>query len=876
MLRFLQVIPLLVLALALAAATPALPRAPEIAPVADAPEAPTLKPPPAIANYQRPTFIEINWAPTPTVFCSLAEKRAYLRELDRNLQAAAANVRLAEEARYALNQSVSALGGRSPVLAAARQEAVQLSTLVGFHKGVLETYQGVRARAAALGVSDCARDTYVSEPFDFGEVISPDRTGVLLEGYFTDPILLPENPRLPADYQRPAFAPLDFPPVPDRFCSVAIKLIYLAEVEALLRRINANYEIAFLAARNLDARVQALRAAGREIEADALATEADAYNTLRDHYATVFGYWSQVFENARKISVTNCGKPADAIPPNALDPLPPPPPGDPRLPPLPDGFCSEADRIAFLNGEFAGWLAQAEAEQDAAQTALGKAADDLALASATGMSARSQANLRKKFEAAGRRLADAKERLAAIEALRAQIMQLPLRPCPPPADPAPPAIPDGKPMPVLPDGFCSEADREHYLAWVFSPWLVSAQSDLDRAEKALAEARSNLGFARSLGSGPDAIARLERKIGEATAAVTAARARLEAMKALEERVRQLPLKPCGKPDAAFPPSGFPPLGVPSIPPPRDVAAPAPAPNPFGLPDLPPSFCAEAERLAYLTDVYHPAAQAASQAAVEAYNLLAAMHAAYDAMVAKDPNDIAVAVLAAVIKEQRLEAERLGERARAFIALREIILQIPLRPCPERQDASEPADPGATPLPPSPPAAPVVRPLTDLEAGVIEELNLLRADPAAYANLLAGAVPGARRADVEAAIAALRAASPAPPLESDPRLSGAAIRHADDIGPPGLTTHTGTDGSTLGGRIRDQGLIASLTAEELSYGQSSPRAVVAQLVIDAGVAGAPHRRDLLNPVFRRVGVGCGPHKQYRKVCVITLSGPPVGA
>lgn len=39
-------------------------------------------------------------------------------------------------------------------------------------------------------------------------------------------------------------------------------------------------------------------------------------------------------------------------------------------------------------------------------------------------------------------------------------------------------------------------------------------------------------------------------------------------------------------------------------------------------------------------------------------------------------------------------------------------------------------------------------------------------------------------------------------------------------------------------------------------------------------GAPHRRDLLNPVFTQVGVGCGPHRGQRFVCVIDFSTAPL--
>ena len=153
--------------------------------------------------------------------------------------------------------------------------------------------------------------------------------------------------------------------------------------------------------------------------------------------------------------------------------------------------------------------------------------------------------------------------------------------------------------------------------------------------------------------------------------------------------------------------------------------------------------------------------------------------------------------------------------------------------------------------------------------VLDVLNAARADPNAYAQTLTR-YPGG-----PAAAAAIRGIAPMGPIRWDDKLYNAASIHAEDIGRAGVMSHTGSDGSTALGRIRAQGLIPTLTAEELSFGQTRPADVIAQLAIDLNVPGAMHRRDLFNPVFTYGGVGCRKHKKLKRVCVIVLTNTPRG-
>lgn len=117
---------------------------------------------------------------------------------------------------------------------------------------------------------------------------------------------------------------------------------------------------------------------------------------------------------------------------------------------------------------------------------------------------------------------------------------------------------------------------------------------------------------------------------------------------------------------------------------------------------------------------------------------------------------------------------------------------------------------------------------------------------------------ARPAAVEtlALLNAARARYDAPPLRPDPRLARAARRHSRDMVAYRYFAHDSRSGARFSARIARVGWMRSRTrwrvGETLAWGTgraASPRAVLAAWLRSPG-----HRRVLLRPGYRVVGVG----------------------
>jgi uncharacterized protein YkwD len=165
-----------------------------------------------------------------------------------------------------------------------------------------------------------------------------------------------------------------------------------------------------------------------------------------------------------------------------------------------------------------------------------------------------------------------------------------------------------------------------------------------------------------------------------------------------------------------------------------------------------------------------------------------------------------------------------------------------------------------------------------------ETNLVRRDPAGYARHLEALLsrfegsllerPGRPMlrteegaAAVHEAIAALRGRRPVPALRWSEGLAGAAADHVRDQGPIGGLEHQGTDGSDPARRAGRRCRWVTAMAENIAFGENPAREVVIQLLVDDGVPDRGHRNNILDPRWSVEGVACGPHREYRQICVM---------
>lgn len=181
--------------------------------------------------------------------------------------------------------------------------------------------------------------------------------------------------------------------------------------------------------------------------------------------------------------------------------------------------------------------------------------------------------------------------------------------------------------------------------------------------------------------------------------------------------------------------------------------------------------------------------------------------------------------------------------------------------------------------------------TPFERDVLAALNAARADPAAYAAGLKNyrtyfharllRYPGLD-ADIETqegvrvvdeTIAFLGHQAPLEPVAPAPLLEASSADLVADQAHGG-TGHEGSDGSSPSDRARRHGG-GGFIAEVIAYGPVDAQDVVRQLIVDDGVSDRGHRSILYSPELRFAGVSCGPHPEYRTMCVIDLGVTPDG-
>lgn len=160
-------------------------------------------------------------------------------------------------------------------------------------------------------------------------------------------------------------------------------------------------------------------------------------------------------------------------------------------------------------------------------------------------------------------------------------------------------------------------------------------------------------------------------------------------------------------------------------------------------------------------------------------------------------------------------------------------------------------------------------LTDEEKLVIIYCNLARLDGATFVSSYLSDLRNSSNSYERSLLKELPQVKNLPMFYPNQEMYNAAKYHVNDIGPKGLVQHESSNGMGMGVRLRgfyNGGYIA----ENISFGYNGALDIVRQLLIDDGVSGCGHRRNILGERYTRIGTAIGTHKQYRHMCVQDFS------
>lgn len=172
--------------------------------------------------------------------------------------------------------------------------------------------------------------------------------------------------------------------------------------------------------------------------------------------------------------------------------------------------------------------------------------------------------------------------------------------------------------------------------------------------------------------------------------------------------------------------------------------------------------------------------------------------------------------------------------------------------------------------------------------VLSEMNLARTDPKGYAKHLrklreqfegrSYRLPGTNTrvmtsegvVAVDEAIRFLTRQKPLPPLSWSDGLAAAAAELVEEQSETGTVGHFGRASGGMRQRIERHGEWQGEIGENIGYGPDEARLMVMQLIIDDGVPGRGHRKNIFHRAFGTAGVACGPHSVFGTMCVIDFA------
>lgn len=122
-----------------------------------------------------------------------------------------------------------------------------------------------------------------------------------------------------------------------------------------------------------------------------------------------------------------------------------------------------------------------------------------------------------------------------------------------------------------------------------------------------------------------------------------------------------------------------------------------------------------------------------------------------------------------------------------------------------------------------------------------------------------------------AIEFLKKQKPVPKLKHDERLSKACEDHVRDLGPKGLASHEGYNGSTVYDRIEKYIEWDNICCENVDLGGITADDILVNLLVDDGVPDRGHRKNIFNSELKYFGTASGSHKEFGIITIINYTG-----
>lgn len=109
------------------------------------------------------------------------------------------------------------------------------------------------------------------------------------------------------------------------------------------------------------------------------------------------------------------------------------------------------------------------------------------------------------------------------------------------------------------------------------------------------------------------------------------------------------------------------------------------------------------------------------------------------------------------------------------------------------------------------------------------------------------------------------------LQPNVLLTNMARDHATDMGKTGRTGHNSSNGTSFHDRMSRASAVFKGVNENCNYGLETGLDIVIDLLIDRDVPNAGHRKNILDPEMRYIGVAIEPHSKWRFNCVQDFAG-----